>query len=355
MTVYRAAVASWYGPGFYGRKTACGQRMTRKLLGVAHKRLPCGTEVALSYGGRSITVPVVDRGPFVQRPPLGPHRRDREGARLHLHGPHRRRAHRLTPRVTSSCAPMRLLNATRARQVADAVIRDPEEHTTFDEHGAVRSIQAADLTMPEHELDAIWSPMHLERLARTYWKYLSRVTLGLIRVAYTPTERYVVLITRPFVLLRFRAPEYSMDDERGMVRWRIRDGILVASEGHEGDGYLEIDVTPLRRAGARAARGCTSRSRSRRSTPRSRSGSRAGSTPTRSRASTCSSPTASCARSRSSSSRSPPSAASPTRPAVAAPARGAEAGHGRRHAVGARRRARRDGAARARAAAQPPA
>jgi hypothetical protein len=137
---------------------------------------------------------------------------------------------------------MRLLNGTRERQVADAVIRDPEEHTSFDEHGAVRSIQAADLTMPEHELDAIWSPMHLERLARTYWKYLSRVTLGLIRVAYTPTERYVVLITRPFVLLRFRAPEYFMDDERGMVRWRIRDGILVASEGHEGDGYLEIDV-----------------------------------------------------------------------------------------------------------------
>jgi hypothetical protein len=137
---------------------------------------------------------------------------------------------------------MRLLNGTRERQVANAVIRDPEEHTSFDEHGAVRSIQAADLTMPEHELDAIWSPMHLERLARTYWKYLSRVTLGLIRVAYTPTERYVVLITRPFVLLRFRAPEYFMDDERGMVRWRIRDGILVASEGHEGDGYLEIDV-----------------------------------------------------------------------------------------------------------------
>jgi len=137
---------------------------------------------------------------------------------------------------------MRLLNGTRERPVADAVIRDPEKHTSFDEHGAVHSIQAADLTMPEHELDAIWSPMHLERLARTYWKYLSRVTLGLIRVAYTPTERYLVLITRPFVLLRFRAPEYSMDDERGMVRWSIRDGILVASEGHEGDGYLEIDV-----------------------------------------------------------------------------------------------------------------
>src|ERR671918_957910 len=141
---------------------------------------------------------------------------------------------------------MRLLNGTRERQVADAVIRDPEEHTSFDEHGAVRSIQAADLTMPEAELDAIWSPMHLERLARTYWKYLSRVTLGLIRVAYTPSERYVVLVGRPFVLLRFRAPEYSMDAERGMVRWRIRDGILVASEGHEGDGYLEIDVQRCR-------------------------------------------------------------------------------------------------------------
>ena len=64
MTVYREALASWYGPGLYGRTTACGQRLTRSLLGVAHKRLPCGAEVALTYHGRSITVPVVDRGPF---------------------------------------------------------------------------------------------------------------------------------------------------------------------------------------------------------------------------------------------------------------------------------------------------
>src|SRR5215213_10053533 len=100
---------------------------------------------------------------------------------------------------------MRLLHGIRERPVADAVIRDPARPTSFDEHGAVHSVQAADLTMPVAELDAIWSPMHLERLARTYWKYLSRVTLGLIRVAYTPTERSVVLIARPFVLLRFRA------------------------------------------------------------------------------------------------------------------------------------------------------
>jgi hypothetical protein len=138
---------------------------------------------------------------------------------------------------------VKLLNRPAERYVADSVIRDPEEHTVMDERGAVRSVQAADISMPEAELEAIWSLMHLERLARTYWKYLSRVTLGLIRVAYTPTERAVVFITHPFVLLRFYAPDYSMDAERGVVRWRIRDGILVASEGHEGDGFLEIDVT----------------------------------------------------------------------------------------------------------------
>lgn len=64
MTVYKPAVATWYGPGFYGRKTACGLRMTRRLVGVAHKQLPCGTRVAFLYQGRTLIVPVVDRGPF---------------------------------------------------------------------------------------------------------------------------------------------------------------------------------------------------------------------------------------------------------------------------------------------------
>jgi len=129
--------------------------------------------------------------------------------------------------------------------IADAVIRDPIEHTVMDEHGAVRSTQAADISMPVQALEALWNPMHLERLARTYWSYLSKVTLGLIRVVYTETERMVVLIARPIVLLRFRAPDYALDSDRGIVRWRIRDGLLVASEGHEGDGYLEIDVRRL--------------------------------------------------------------------------------------------------------------
>jgi hypothetical protein len=134
-------------------------------------------------------------------------------------------------------------NRHEVRRIAEAVIRDPEEHTTFDEHGAVRSIQAADLTLPAEDLEALWSPVNLERLARTYWKYLSRVSLGLFRVVYTPTERVVVLLTRPFVLLRFHAPEYFIDHDRGVVRWRIKDGLLVAQEGHDADGFLEIDVT----------------------------------------------------------------------------------------------------------------
>jgi hypothetical protein len=125
------------------------------------------------------------------------------------------------------------------RPPEDAVISDLDDHTVMDSRGAVRSIQGADVTMPEGELEALWTPLYLERLARTYWKYLSRVSLGLIRVEYTATDRRVVLLRRPFVLLRFRAPEYEIRDGRGIVRWRIRDGVLV---GRNDRGYLEIDV-----------------------------------------------------------------------------------------------------------------
>lgn len=58
-------LASWYGPGFYGNRTACGQTFTAQILGVAHRTLPCGTQLTLTYGGRSVTVPVIDRGPYV--------------------------------------------------------------------------------------------------------------------------------------------------------------------------------------------------------------------------------------------------------------------------------------------------
>src|SRR5213595_3117949 len=64
VVVYKPSIATWYGPGFYGRRTACGQRLTRTLLGVANRRLPCGTQVQISYRGHTLVAPVVDRGPF---------------------------------------------------------------------------------------------------------------------------------------------------------------------------------------------------------------------------------------------------------------------------------------------------
>jgi hypothetical protein len=140
------------------------------------------------------------------------------------------------------------------QQVADAVIDHAGEHTTIDpDTGAVTSVQAADLTMAVAELEAIWTPMHLERLARTYWRFLSRCTLGLIRVRYTEAERFVCLIGRPLVLLQFRAPEYQMDDREGIVRWRIEKGVLVSRRGSSGAGYLKIDI--VRRPSDEAARG----------------------------------------------------------------------------------------------------
>jgi hypothetical protein len=130
----------------------------------------------------------------------------------------------------------------RPATLAHATIVDPEEHTTMDERGAVRSVQAADITLPARALEEVWAPMHLERLARTYWRYLTRVTLGLVRVLYEDDGRAVVFLTRPFLLLRFKAPEYEMDAGCGRVRWRIANGILVSRSGHDGDGYLQIEV-----------------------------------------------------------------------------------------------------------------
>jgi len=61
--VFRPAVASWYGGG---GTLACGGYLTSQTLGVANRTLPCGTEVTLRYGNRTIRVPVIDRGPYVE-------------------------------------------------------------------------------------------------------------------------------------------------------------------------------------------------------------------------------------------------------------------------------------------------
>ncbi len=137
---------------------------------------------------------------------------------------------------------MRPLKPTRSRRVR-ALVADLADATSLNrDTGAVRSVQQADLVVEESALRAMWTPAHLERLARTYWRFLARVTLGLVHVVYSEQERSVVLLARPFKLLTFHAPEYEMDAARGLVRWRIARGLLVSRRGHNGRGYLQIEV-----------------------------------------------------------------------------------------------------------------
>jgi rare lipoprotein A (peptidoglycan hydrolase) len=62
--VHTTGIATWFGPGFYGKQTACGQTLTPSVIGVANRTLPCGTLIKVSYQGRALTVPVLDRGPY---------------------------------------------------------------------------------------------------------------------------------------------------------------------------------------------------------------------------------------------------------------------------------------------------
>jgi rare lipoprotein A len=65
VTAYRAAAASWYGPGLYGQHLACGGTLDTGVVGVANKTMPCGSRVQLHYGGHTVVARVVDRGPYV--------------------------------------------------------------------------------------------------------------------------------------------------------------------------------------------------------------------------------------------------------------------------------------------------
>ncbi|HTQ67757.1 MAG TPA: hypothetical protein VMI13_03615 [Solirubrobacteraceae bacterium] len=133
--------------------------------------------------------------------------------------------------------------STRTRLPHRAEIFGLESDTSVDpETEATTSVQRADLLIDRDALAEIWTPVHLERLARTYWRFLTRVTLGLIRVRYTEGERSVVLVAPPLRLLVFKAPEYEMDASHGLVRWRISRGLLVSKRGRDPRGYLQIEV-----------------------------------------------------------------------------------------------------------------
>jgi hypothetical protein len=110
------------------------------------------------------------------------------------------------------------------------------------ETGAVASVQEAEVTISRELVAELWQPEYLERLARAYWAWLSRATLGLIRVVYGEDSRDVVLLHPRLRLLTFRAPEYETGAGLGCVTWGIERGLLVAPEGRGAAGFLRIRV-----------------------------------------------------------------------------------------------------------------
>src|SRR5919202_4497633 len=135
--------------------------------------------------------------------------------------------------------PRRVLRTRREARARVKIVGKPQNSMVPE--GGVTTRQVADITLPRRELDRIWNPEYLERLARTYWRFLTRVSLGVIRVLYGPDSREIVLLTQPFRLLTFHAPEYDTAPNRGVVTWRIKKGLLVAPMGR-GKGYLRIRV-----------------------------------------------------------------------------------------------------------------
>lgn len=131
------------------------------------------------------------------------------------------------------------LERRRRARARVSLVRQPRSH--YETDGSIGSKQVAEVTLPRSELDPVWSAEHLERLARTYWRFLTRISLGVLRVLYTNDSREVVVLTRPFVLLRFQKPEYEVESDSGAVTWPIDRGLLVAPRGR-GRGYLRLAV-----------------------------------------------------------------------------------------------------------------
>jgi hypothetical protein len=134
--------------------------------------------------------------------------------------------------------PRRLIQKRDRARGRVEIVHVPEPHS---DSGGIGSRQAAKVTVPRRELEKLWSPEHLESLARTYWSFLTRFSLGLIRVLYGDNSREVVFLRRPFVLLRFYKPEYHFNADGGTVTWPIDRGILVARHGR-GRGFLRLTV-----------------------------------------------------------------------------------------------------------------
>lgn len=129
-------------------------------------------------------------------------------------------------------------------------ILDPGEQIRVRPSGAVGSVQEAEITVERSFLERIWTADNLELLARGYWAFLRRMSLGIIRVQYAAASRTVAAFGK-IPLLRFGAPRYETEEGRGQVTWPIDRGLLVAREGR-GKGALRVSVERCDRDGADA-------------------------------------------------------------------------------------------------------
>lgn len=123
----------------------------------------------------------------------------------------------------------------------------PGETVRVKATGPARSVQKAEIIVSRDALERVWAPDSLELLARGYWAFLRRISLGLIRVVYADDSRTVTILNR-IPLLRFGAPQYEAAEGRGRVSWPVVGGLLVAHEGR-GQGHLRVEVERCDRDG----------------------------------------------------------------------------------------------------------
>ena len=118
------------------------------------------------------------------------------------------------------------------------------DDTELQKDGSVRSVQSGDVWLPSDRMPEVWTAENLERLARTYWYHLGRVSFRMLRVMYTPHGRAMAILGL-VPLITFDEPEYELNERRGSVKWMIRNGLLVSKRTAGNGGYLGIKVERL--------------------------------------------------------------------------------------------------------------
>jgi hypothetical protein len=136
---------------------------------------------------------------------------------------------------------------TRGEARAEVKILDPGDPVKVSPTGPASSIQKAEIGVARDVLERIWSADSLELLARGYWVFLRRISLGIIRVHYALDSRTVTALGK-VPLLRFGTPIYDTGEGSGRVTWPIDSGILVARAGR-GRGHLRVSVERCDRDG----------------------------------------------------------------------------------------------------------